>query len=228
MSVVILDIYEAELQNVLDKISAEMEMPQSVEDLDPNALEKIESHAKRYGHSVEEVTEAVLSNLVTYRAIVGRNASRMDYFERTLARYLETLDVVKSVRILPKGGKNAIHASKGELLVGGGKRNHIKSLDLEVEFQNGKKVYVIHKYTKQGGGAQDGALRDALFTLGQGKSDNGKKRIDLVACLDGAFYQKIRTRTGMSRMDEAKRDYPESMICTYETFKEVTQTIWGN
>ena len=226
-SAVILDIYEAELQNVLEKISNEIELPQTAEDLDANAREKIESHAKRYGHSIEEVTEAVLSNRVTYRAIVGRNASRMDYFERTLARYLEKLDVVKSVRILPKAGKNAVHASKGELLVGGGKRNHIKSLDLEVEFQNGRKVYVIHKYTKQGGGAQDGALRDALFTLGQGTSENGKKQIDLVACLDGAFYQKIRRRTGISRMEEAKREYPGAMICTYESFKETTQIIWA-
>jgi hypothetical protein len=224
----VLDIYEAELQNVLEKISGEIELPESAEDLDANARKKIESHAKRFGHSVEEVTEAVLSHHVTYRAIVGKNASRMDYFERTLARYLESLDVVKNVRILAKGGKNAVHASKGELLVGGGKRQHIKSLDLEVEFQNGKKVYVIHKYTKQGGGTQDGALRDALFTLGQGTSEDGKKRIDLVACLDGAFYQKIRKRTGMTRMDEAKLEYPGAMICTYETFKEVTQTIWAN
>jgi hypothetical protein len=46
--------------------------------------------------------------------------------------------------------------------------------------------------------------------------------------LDGAFYQKIRKRTGMSRMDEAKREYPEAMICTYESFKETTQIIWAN
>jgi hypothetical protein len=228
-SVVDLDIYEAELEKVLEKISNEsIELPKTAEDLDANAIKKIKSHAKRFGHSVEEVAEAVLSNLVTYRAIVGKNATRMGYYEQTLARYLEKLDVVKSVKILPKAGKNAVHAFKGELLVGGGKRQHIKSLDLEVEFLNGGKVYVIHKYTKERGGTQDGAIRDAIFTLGQGASENGKKRINLVACLDGPFYQKISKRTKMSLMDEVRREYPKAMVCTYESFKEVTQTIWGN
>ena len=229
MSVVGLDIYEAELEKVLEKISNDsIALPKTAEDLDANAWKKIKSHAKRYGHSVEEVTEAVLSNVVTYRAIVGKNATKTGYFEQTLARYLEKLDVVKSVKILPKAGKNAVHAFKGELLVGGGKRQHIKSLDLEVEFQNGGKVYVIHKYTKESGGTQGSAIRDAIFTLGQGTSENGRKRINLVACLDGAFYQEVMKRTGMSRMDEVRREYPKAMVCTYKSFKEVTQTIWAN
>lgn len=220
-----MDIYEQALEGVLANIAGELLLPTTASELSAKDLAKIESHAKRYGHTVEEVTDAVLENAVAYRAIVGRNPGRMDYFEETLAQYLRSLEQVKSVTKLAKGGKNAVHVSQGEILVGGGKRNYIKSLDLEVEFKNGRKVYVIHKYTKQGGGSQDGAMRDALLTLGQRKSEDGTKVVDLVACLDGAFYQ-LKQKNGRSRMDQAHLDYPDAIICTYDTFSEATRTIW--
>lgn len=220
-----MDIYEEAHKSVLADLQNESGMPSSVEELDENAKMKIASHAARYGHSVEEVTEAILQNEVTYRAIVGKNPSRMDYFEETLAQFLRGLAFVKSVKKLPKGGANAVHVSNGAIQIGGGKRKFIKSLDLEVEFKNLKKVYVIHKYTKQGGGAQDSALRDALLTLEQGVNEKTNSRVNLVACLDGAFYQ-MKLRSGKSRLEQAKLDFPEALICTYETFEDVTKTIW--
>lgn len=221
-----MNIYDQALSKIQQKENDRSKQPNDSGELSVADMEKIASHAKRFGHEVKEVVDAVLSNFIAYRAIVGKNPSRMDYYEDTLKEYLESLVMVKSVLKLPKGGKNSLHLREGQIVPNSEKLPHLKSLDLKIDFLNGETVYVIHKYTQESGGAQDGAMRDALLTLAHSLDKKGERVVNVMAILDGNYYQETN-RTGISRIQDAQSRYPNALMGTYEQFQDLTRTIWS-
>ena len=220
-----MDIYDEALAKIQAKLAKTEVLPKDEGELSAKAVEKIESLAERFGIAKETVTEAVLTNLVAYRVIVGKNPSKMDYYEDTLKAYLEKLPEVESVKKLPKSGKNSLHVRDGKIVSNLKKKKLLKSLDLEVEFQNGEIAYVIHKYTRDSGGTQGSASRDAIMTMQEGLDSNGSRILNLVAVLDGPFYQ-MKNKNGDSRIELAKLEDPEGLICTYQDFQKTTKPIW--
>ena len=101
-----IDIYQKARSKILNEIYSGDKFPKILSDLDSNQLKKINNHAIRYGHNVQEVLEAVLNNEVAFRAIVGKNPEKMDYFETTLVSYLNDFDFVSKAEKLPKSGPN--------------------------------------------------------------------------------------------------------------------------
>lgn len=221
-----MDIYA----QALAKIHAELEIADSLPsdrgELSAEAIAKIESLAERFGFTTETVIEAVLTNLVAYRVIVGRNPSKMDYYEDALKEYLEALPCVKAVQKLPKGGKNSLHVKAGKIVSNAEKLPHLKSLDLKVEFKNGQIAYVIHKHTTGSGGAQKSAYRDAMLTLEEGLGANGQRLLNLIAVFDGDYYQ-MKSRAGLNKIQESKAQHPEALICSYSDFEKETKPIWA-
>jgi hypothetical protein len=221
------DIYEAKRQQVLDEITKlEGSFPKQKNSLTAEQLKKIEHHAEKFGHKMEEVLDSILKDSVAYRAIVGKDPSRMDYYETALVEYLVKQPQVSKVQKLPKGGKNSYHIDKGKIIQGK-KTKLVKSLDLFVEFKNGETVWIIHKYTKEGGGAQDAAFRDAELTLQQVNRANGRTSVNVAAVLDGDYYkQKIEGGT-ITRLEKAARDASNSIVCSHEGFIEASRHLWN-
>lgn len=222
-----MDIYEAKRQQVLLEIKElEGSFPKKKGDLTAEQLKKIEHHADKYGHSIEEVVESILKDSVAYRAIVGKDPSRMDYYETALVEYLMNQPQVQKVLKLPKGGKNSYHIDKGQV-VKGKKTKLIKSLDLYVEFINGETLWIIHKFTKEGGGAQDAAFRDAELTLQHVVGANGKTQINVAAVLDGDYYKQKIEGGSLTRLAKAARDASTSIVSTYDGLIEASKHIWS-
>jgi hypothetical protein len=222
-----MDIYEAKRLQVLEEIKKlEGSFPKEKSSLTADQLTKIEHHAEKFGHTVAEVLESVLRDSVAYRAIVGKDPSRMDYYETALVDYLMKQPQVEKVQKLPKGGKNSYHIDKGKI-VKGKKTKLIKSLDLYVEFKNGETLWIIHKFTKEGGGAQDAAFRDAELTLQQAIAVNGKTLVNIAAVLDGEYYkQKIEGGT-LTRLEKASRDASHAIVSTFDGLIEASSHLWS-
>ena len=222
-----MDIYETKRQQILMEIKIlEGVFPKNKTDLNSEQLAKIANHAHKYGHSEAEVLNSVLLDSVAYRAIVGKDPGRMDYYETALVEFLSKQKQVKAVQKLPKGGTNAYHVNAGKI-VQGSKTKLIKSLDILIEFQNGQLLWVVHKFTKEGGGAQDAAFRDAELTLQQVQLPDGKVKINLAAVLDGDYYKQLIEKGSLSRLDKAKRDAPMTTVATYDTLISETKHIWS-
>jgi hypothetical protein len=222
-----MSIYEKARLQILKDLRVGLTFPMKKSELSKTQVKKIESHAKRFGHTVEEVFQIVLKNEVAYFAIVGKNPGRMDYYEKALVEFLIKQPQISRVKKLPKSGKNAKHIWRGEILVGGGKRGDVKSLDLEVEFQNGNIVYVVHKFTQEGGGAQDNQYREAKAALAQVRLPSGKAKVNLAAVLDGDYYTKTSAKKQLSKIEATKLEHTDAFVCTYKTFIEETKSIWG-
>ena len=150
----------------------------------------------------------------------------MDYYETTLVSYLNGLKCVKNAEKLPKSGPSAKYIVSGKIFVGGGRRNDVKSLDIEVTFKNDQKIYLVHKYTMEDGGAQDNQFREAKETLKNVYTSKKTIEINLGAVLDGDYYVKNRAK-GLTRIQQAKIEHPDTYICTYKTFEQETKTIWS-
>ena len=220
------DIYQIARTKILHDLFRADRFPKKLSDLDAKQLKKIENHAERYGHTIQEVLDAVLNNEVAFRAIVGKSPVRMDYYETTLVSYLNGLKCVKNAEKLPKSGPSAKYIVSGKIFVGGGRRNDVKSLDIEVTFKNEKKLYLVHKYTMEDGGAQDNQFREAKETLKNVYTSKKTTEINLGAVLDGDYYVKNRAK-GLTRIEQAKIEHPDTYICTYKTFEQETKTIWS-
>ena len=220
------DIYKAAREKILEELFEGDIFPKKISDLDSKQLKKIENQAERYGHSIEEVLDSVLHNEVAYRAIVGKSPERMDYYEDTLVEFLKSLKCVKTAVKLPKSGPNAKYIVNGKILTGGGRRNDVKSLDLEISFTNGEVLFAVHKYTMEDGGAQDNQYREAKETLKQIHDSRGKVSVNLAAILDGDYYVKERS-TKKTKLEQAQIEHPNTIVCTYKNFESKTKTIWS-
>lgn len=222
-----MDIYEiARLEKLIEIRDADP-WPIPASGLTNTQQEKVASHALRYGHPISEVEQAVEINEVAFRAIVGKDPSRMDYWENTLVDFLNKLDCVALAEKLNKSGPKAVFIDRGELKFGG-KHPNLKSLDLKVEFKNGAILYVIHKYTKDEGGAQNNQFKDAKDTMREHLAPDGIRRIYLAAVLDGEYYSKVRAKSKHTRLEEAKVAHPSVIVCTYKKFEESTKAIWNS
>lgn len=220
------NIYEEARQEILKNLRAGLAFPLKAGELSAVQLAKIKAHARRFGHSEQDVMKIALENEVAYAAIVGKNPGRMDYYEDALIKFLSKQPQVARAEKLPKSGPKAKHIWKGEVLTGGGRRGDVKSLDIEVEFTNGEILFVVHKFTQEGGGAQDNQYREAKGALAQVRLPSGKAKVNLAAVLDGDYYTKPSAK-GLSKLEATKLEHTDAVVCTYETFIEESKSIWG-
>lgn len=222
------DIYEKARTRILRELSISEKRPKWQGEMTATQLEQVQAHADRYGHSLQEVVDAVIQNEVAFRFILGRNPSRMSYWEAALVDFLNTLPCVARAIQLPKNGKQRLYIVDGELVSQKPDSLHIKSLDLKVEFRNGAVAYIIHKFTAEAGGAQDNQWREANAALEQLRQKTTRRsKINLVAVLDGAYYiQPRRTSNGKTRIMETQEAHPYAIVCTYQEFSEATRAIW--
>ena len=221
------NIYEVARRKLIRKLYIGDARPKWRSDLTSQQMESITRHADRFGHSIEEVADAVINNEVAYRFVLGKHVGRMDYWETALVDYLNELPMVSAAERLPKTGSSRLFIVNGLLTSQRPNDLHIKSLDIKVEFKNRVVAYIIHKFTAEAGGAQDNQWREAMAALEQLKSHK-KSTENLIAVLDGDYYvQPRKTSAGLSRIEETRKQHPNAVVCTYEDFPEATKALWG-
>lgn len=221
------NIYEVARRKKIRELYISDVRPKWKTELTSEQLASIARHADRFGHTEEEVIDAVLSSEVAYRFVLGKHVGRMDYWETALVEYLKTLPMVDKAVKLPKTGRGRLYVVQGKLASSKPVGLHIKSIDIQITFANGAEAYVIHKFTGEAGGAQDNQWREALAALEQLKVAKASS-IVLIAVLDGDYYvAPRRSASGLSRLDETKIQHPDAIVCTYEQFTDATRAIWG-
>jgi hypothetical protein len=221
------DIYEIARKKILRQLAISEARPKFAVDITDTQMVQITAHADRFGHSVESVISAVIENEVAFRFILGRNPGRMDYWETTLVEFLNSLTPVRLATKLPKSGPSRLYFVDGTLVATKPDELQIKSLDIKVEFENGETAYVIHKYTAESGGAQDNQWREAKTALAQ-VSKTSKTSPHLIAVLDGDYYVAPRRAAGgLTRLEETKKQNPNTTVCTYKEFERATKVIWA-
>lgn len=220
------DIYKAARKKILAKIKSELgSFPKAKKDFTAEQMVKVYNFAERYEVPSSDVFRLVQKNKLAFLAIVAKDPNRMGFYEAELQKYLLTHSkFIKNVELLSKSGKNALYLNNGK--ISNSKPTGVKSLDLRVTFKNGAVVYVVHKYTHQAGGAQSSALTDVRNTLGhaKGRSSVGNK-VYVVAILDGNYYSKIGSKSKISKLEETRLLFPNSVITTWIDFVSDTKHL---
>jgi hypothetical protein len=224
-----LDIYKVARKKILAKIKLDMGLfPKVMDDITKEQRTKVENFAERYEVEPNEIYKLVLNDKNAFLAIAAKDPNRMGFYEDELRKYLLKQTVfIKSVEILPKSGKDARYLNKG--LISSSKPAGVKSLDLKITLKNGAAIYVIHKYTRQSGGAQTSALTDVRNTLNQlGKKTTAGQNVYIASILDGDYYSKISTRSKVSKLEETKILYPNVIVTTWDDFVQDSKKFFSH
>jgi hypothetical protein len=213
------DIYNVARKKILAKIKLDMGLfPKAMDELTSEQKTKVENFAERYEVEPSEIYKLVLKDENAFLAIAAKDPNRMGFYEAELRNYLLKQKVfINTVEILPKSGKGAHYLNNG--LISSNKPAGVKSLDLKITLKNGTVIYVIHKYTRQSGGAQTSALTDVRNTLNQlGNKTAAGQDVYIASILDGDFYSKISPRSTVSKLEETKMLYPNVIVTTWVEF----------
>ncbi len=171
------------------------------DNLPVDVIKKINNFAERHGLSADEVKRKLqIEDLACY--FFAKSPAKQSIHQKLASDYIQKIVGVKNFEQLPSAGKNALYIHGGNLLFGKqlNTRKKGKSIDFEWEFlgKKGKqKCYASHKYTKEGGGAQDNQFKDLQDYANSVKDYRNGAFFFIIA--DGEYYQqpyqKYATRT---------------------------------
>jgi len=134
--------------------------------------------------------------------------------EDTLLKYGWTIEK------LPSNSSGSLYCFEGKILTFDEKKQmeedekqknlelkSIKSIDFQINIGQ-KRVYLMHKYTKSVGGAQDNQCNDIRTFLTHAIKNDNKDQI-FVSLLDGEYYI-LKNKKGLSKLDELNQSCIES------------------
>jgi|SRR3989344_3779444 len=171
---------------------------------DKDLLKKISNFSKKHGFKEKEVVLQIKEDKYL-RSVFSKDPGKQKLHENIAAKFIESLSSVKSFRqlnhselFIVKGGV----IPKKELIKQGSHKS-AKTIDFEWETKN-KKIYASHKYTKEGGGAQDNQYKDLQEFISESNQSNLQNTLFL-AIADGAYYQTRDAGAGIKKIDYLKR-----------------------
>lgn len=188
-----IDKYEKEIKEIWSferlRIKNEIKKLNKIPD---DLLIKIKLFVKRTFID-EEYEEIVINELLKGNdfilSVLMKDPKRQNVYEKILLK--EFLDNGINAKKLPSSGKGAFYAINGKIVSGSeldSKPLGVKSFDFLINFLD-KKIFVVHKYTKENGGAQDNQFHDVISTL---KNLNNESINNVLFCLDGEYYNDER------------------------------------
>jgi hypothetical protein len=159
----------------------------------PEYVKKMKSFAIKHGFSLQQVVEAVKDNEVFARMFC-KDPGKQSIHEKTAAKFIKDNKHVVNFQKLPGSGANSLFLHEGEIIT---KKQHddlnltSKSLDFAWEVKVGNetlKFYATHKYTNEGGGAQDHQFNEIIGFLNNANQVK-KPNVFFLAICDGDYYQ---------------------------------------
>ncbi len=163
-------------------------------------IDKISNWANKFEYTFDEVKNKILEDEM-FQCVFIKEPNRQNLYEKLAGTYIESLSMVQNFKFLPSGGKNAKYMVSGKMFKGVDlieQAKNTKSIDFQWNVGNWE-FYATHKYTKDGGGAQDNQYEDVQTFLNNTRDCNIKNTIFLAIC-DGEYYLAKDSKTG----DETK------------------------
>lgn len=155
-------------------------------------MKKFKNFAYNQGYTIKEVIEKVANDEMFAKTFL-KDPQKQSIHEKTAANFIKDNKHVINFKKLPASGANALFLHEGEII---SKREHdrlkltSKSLDFywEVKVDNEVlKFYATHKYTNEGGGAQDHQYNEIISFLNNANQVK-KSNIFFLAISDGNYY----------------------------------------
>ena len=185
---------------------------------DKGLLKKLKTFKWRFGYK-EDLVKRKISRDKMFAAHFAQDPKRQGFHEKAAADWLKSIPGIDSFEVLPKGGVQALHITNdGEI------RNQPGNLGKSLDFHwrtRGVDVYVMHKYTKSSGGAQDNQFNEVLNLMKRFQGSN-MQGVALIVIVDGNYY-------GKSKVDELNRysrgSSPKSFACSLEDVPQRLESI---
>lgn len=158
----------------------------------PEYMKKFKNYASKHRLPLNEIIEKVIEDDIVACFFI-KDPQKQSIHEKTAARFITENKHVINFKKLPASGANSLFLHNGEII---SKKEHdklkltSKSLDFywEVKVDNEVlKFYATHKYTNEGGGAQDHQYNEIIGFL---NNANQVKKSDVffLAISDGDYY----------------------------------------
>ena len=162
--------------------------------ISPDLEEKIKKFALKFGLSEKLIKYKVLNDDLFILCFI-KEPNRQSFHQKLAANYIKNISGIINFELLPAGGGNALYIISGQLQTGKNitTSRKPKSIDFYWKFktkQNGLiEFYATHKYTKEGGGAQDNQFNDIKSFLDNAQYYNKNDKFFIAIC-DGAYYNE--------------------------------------
>ncbi|QGZ97923.1 hypothetical protein GE118_03910 [Mycoplasma sp. NEAQ87857] len=133
----------------------------------------------------EQIIYELKNKNLFYLSVFTKDIKKQNIYENILLHFLKdnNIDAIK----LPQAGKNALYAYNSIITNDiSDKPLELKSLDFEINLNNNK-IYLMHKYTEESGGAQDNQFNDVVNQIRNLDTNLINK---VWFCLDGKYYTK--------------------------------------
>lgn len=171
---------------------------------DRGLKQKVSTLSSRFAFVEAEVEKKIRKD-VMFRAFFAKDPGKQKLHENIAAAFIGRLPLVKKFKQLPNGALQILSGavmSRKEIRERGATRR-AKTIDFEWE-SCGLHVYASHKYTKQGGGAQDNQYEDLQHFIREANESRIKDALFL-AIADGKYYDLKDLDAGTSKIDRLKQ-----------------------
>lgn len=155
-------------------------------------MKKFKNYASKYGLPLNDIIQKVIEDDVV-ACFFTKDPQKQSIHEKTAAKFIKDNKHVVNFKKLPASGANSLFLHNGEII---SKKEHdrlkltSKSLDFywEVKVDNEVlKFYATHKYTNEGGGAQDHQYNEIIGFLNNA-NEVKKPNVFFLAISDGEYY----------------------------------------
>lgn len=177
---------------------------------DRGLMRRIRTFCERFGFDEQDVCRKIVDDFI-FACCFAKDAKKTGFEEKEAEKYLRMFPYkIRSIKTLPKSGKNAYYFNQNGNLITGKKPTGIKSLDFTwMVGDTHVRCFAAHKVTRESGGAQD-HQRDELIKLLQIFKNSTNKDLAFFAICDGAYYDE---KTLSMLRDHVRTEPPYSFAC---------------
>ena len=171
------------------------DVSRQVTEKEPGMVRRVSTYCSRFGYEVQKVGLKILGDEM-FAACFSKDPGKQGMHEAIAAEYLCEEEGISDFQILPKKGETAVYIKADGSIVSGGKSPggayDSKSLDFKWKTA-GIACYASHKYTHEGGGAQNHQFKEQKQFL-QNFKEHADKRVAFFAICDGQYYNDEKMR----------------------------------
>ena len=171
---------------------------------DGGIIKKINNFSEKHGFSIFSIKKKIKDD-PHFRAFFAKDPAKQKIHENIVAEFIKSLPGVTKFKQLSHGDTALLRGaliSKKDIIKFGG-QNSAKTIDFVWETK-GKKIIASHKYTKEGGGAQDNQYADLQEFIREANQSNLPNTFFL-AIADGDYYKKVAHSIGIKKIDRLKK-----------------------
>ncbi|RKU27311.1 hypothetical protein C6497_11205 [Candidatus Poribacteria bacterium] len=155
---------------------------------DAGLMRRIRTFCSNFDFDEEIVSQKIHEDFM-FACCFAKDAKKTGFEEKEAEKYLRMFpDLVRSFKVLPRSGKNAVYINESGEIINGNKPSGSKSIDfMWIAGDTSIRCLAAHKVTREAGGAQD-HQRDELIRLLMAFQKCIENDIALFVICDGPYY----------------------------------------